>query len=287
MEAVGSTYTTDVSMIRRREELYRATPGSPASTSSESGEKSTQAKIPEQQGVQVSDKTVDEFKPYNGLQNKKTQNGDKARSDALPTQAPEQKQDPQVQAAIDKLKSIEEKVKAHEAAHKSGGAATGPVSYTYTRGPDGKNYITGGEVPITISTGQTPEETINRMQLVIQAALAPADPSPQDRAVAAQASTIQQAARQEKASASGQTGQETAPAIPETSRSQDGISNAREAQRAYGRPMVTDKTSEPPDSSELYSPNAQGTTRSRAETAGMTPAGITGFGSSRPVSYYA
>lgn len=108
----------------------------------------------------------------------------------------------QDQQVVARLKATEDKVKAHEAAHKAaGGAATGPVSYTYTRGPDGKNYVTGGEVPITISTGRTPQETITRMQQVIDAALAPSDPSPQDRAVAAQAAAMQQAARQEQASA--------------------------------------------------------------------------------------
>lgn len=112
----------------------------------------------------------------------------------------DREQDAQVQAEVARLKSIEAKVKAHEAAHKSaGGTMTGPVSYTYTRGPDGRSYVTGGEVPIEVSPGKTPQETINRMQQVIRAALAPADPSPQDRAVAAQASTQQQQARQELA----------------------------------------------------------------------------------------
>ena len=115
--------------------------------------------------------------------------------------------DPQVQQAVAQLRSIEEKVKAHEAAHKgAGGTMTGPVSYSYTRGPDGKNYITGGEVPISISPGNTPQETISRMQQVIHAALAPADPSPQDRAVAAQAASIAQNASQEKAEAESQVG---------------------------------------------------------------------------------
>lgn len=91
------------------------------------------------------------------------------------------KQDPQVQQEVARLQSIDAKVKAHEAAHKAaGGTMTGPVSYTYTRGPDGKSYVTGGEVPISVSPGKTPQETASRMQQVIQAALAPADPSPQD-----------------------------------------------------------------------------------------------------------
>lgn len=142
-----------------------------------------------QRGFQLSDSNTTEFIPYSPP---RTQNGTDIR---LPTA--DGTGSPQVQAEVAKLKSTEEKIKAHEAAHKSaGGTMTGPVSFSYTRGPDGKNYITGGEVPISVSSGKTPQETISRMQQVIQAALAPADPSPQDRAVAAQAAALQQQARQ-------------------------------------------------------------------------------------------
>lgn len=104
-----------------------------------------------------------------------------------------------IQQEVQKLRAIEEKVKAHERAHKAaGGQFTGAVSYTYTTGPDGKRYISGGEVPIQIVQGKTPDETIRNMEIVKRAALAPADPSPQDRAVAAQASQIEQQARIEK-----------------------------------------------------------------------------------------
>lgn len=126
-----------------------------------------------------------------------------------------QVEDPQVQQEIAQLRSTESKVKAHESAHKAvGGALTGAVSYTYTRGPDGKSYITGGEVDINMSSGNTPQETINRMQQVVRAALAPADPSPQDRAVAARANTIEQQARQ--ALSSQQSGEASAAAGSET-----------------------------------------------------------------------
>lgn len=109
-----------------------------------------------------------------------------------------EKQDPAVQQEVARLKAAEEKVKAHEAAHKSaGGTIAGPISYTYTRGPDGHSYITGGEVPISVSPGRTPQETAGRMEQVIRAALAPADPSPQDRSVAAQASVQLQEARRQ------------------------------------------------------------------------------------------
>ncbi len=141
---------------------------------------------------------------------------------------------PQIQAEVSRLKATEEKVKAHEAAHKSsGGTMTGPVSYSYTRGPDGKNYITGGEVPIRVTSGKTPEETASRMQQVIQAALAPADPSPQDRAVAAQASTMQQQARMEMVTSNPASGGQEKPAVSDpTPDSSEGNSRDRDPLRS-------------------------------------------------------
>ena len=108
-------------------------------------------------------------------------------------------EDPQIQQQISRLKQNEEKVKAHEAAHKAvGGNLASSASYSYTQGPDGRSYITGGEVQIDMSGGRTPQETISKMQQVIRAALAPADPSGQDRAVAAQAASQMAAAQQQK-----------------------------------------------------------------------------------------
>jgi hypothetical protein len=65
------------------------------------------------------------------------------------------------------------------------------TSSSYTTGPDGKLYITGGEVSIDISEEDIPEETIRKMEIVKRAALAPSDPSPQNYAVA-QRATIQE-----------------------------------------------------------------------------------------------
>mgnify|MGYP000988691874 FL=1 len=115
-------------------------------------------------------------------------------------------EDPQIQAQIARLKQIEEKVKAHEAAHKAvGGNLASSASYSYTQGPDGRSYITGGEVQIDMSDGKTPQETISRMQQVIRAALAPADPSGQDRAVASAAASRMAQAQQEKLQAESPT----------------------------------------------------------------------------------
>ena len=103
-----------------------------------------------------------------------------------------------IEQTVQQLKMTEQKVIAHEMAHKAvGGNYAGAVSYEYRLGPDGKRYIVGGEVPIDLSDGASPEDTVQKMEQVRMAALAPADPSPQDYAVAQDASMKEQAARQE------------------------------------------------------------------------------------------
>ena len=104
-------------------------------------------------------------------------------------------------AQVRELQQTEREVIAHEAAHQAAaGQFGGGVSYSYTQGPDGKSYITGGEVPIQMKQGATPEETLRNMQQVQRAALAPADPSGQDRKVAARAAALAAKAQSEIAS---------------------------------------------------------------------------------------
>lgn len=120
-----------------------------------------------------------------------SRNGSRA-PDALTA---EQKQ--QVKA----LKKRDAEVKAHERAHLAagGGLVQGAASYQYEVGPDGKRYAVGGEVKIDVSPERTPEATIRKMQQVKAAALAPAQPSATDRAVAARAAQLEAKARAEKA----------------------------------------------------------------------------------------
>ena len=112
------------------------------------------------------------------------------------------------QAEVSKLQKIDREVRQHEMAHMAAGAGmvTSGASYTYTRGPDGQNYAVAGEVSIDTSPGRTPEETIARAERIQAAALAPADPSPQDRSVAAQAAQMAAQARQELAAAEQEKG---------------------------------------------------------------------------------
>jgi SprA-related family len=98
---------------------------------------------------------------------------------------------------VDKLKKTDQEVRSHERAHMAAGSGLvmGGASYEYERGPDGKMYAVGGEVKIDTSRERDPGATIAKMQKVKRAALAPAQPSGQDRSVAAKASQIETEAR--------------------------------------------------------------------------------------------
>ncbi len=104
------------------------------------------------------------------------------------------------QAEIEQLRKRDQEVRTHEQAHlnAAGGFAKGGASYSLQRGPDGKAYAVGGEVNIDTSPiAGNPEATIRKAQQIRAAALAPADPSAQDRAVAASANILEAQARQE------------------------------------------------------------------------------------------
>jgi len=116
-----------------------------------------------------------------------------------PTSIREQQKTKEDEQQIEQLKQRDREVRAHEAAHQSaaGGYSRG-MSFTYQIGPDGQRYAIGGEVKIDMSpVPNNPEATIQKMQVVQRAALAPSDPSPQDRAVAAAARSIEQQARRQ------------------------------------------------------------------------------------------
>lgn len=103
------------------------------------------------------------------------------------------------QKEIKDMEKREEEVKQHEAMHKASGTPyTSAPTYEYVTGPDGKKYINGGKVNIDTSPEDTPEETIKKARIIKKAALAPKDPSAQDRQVAAQAAQMEAEALSEK-----------------------------------------------------------------------------------------
>lgn len=103
------------------------------------------------------------------------------------------------QQIIQKLSTLDKEVRNHERAHAMAGAPyTGTPRYQYEKGPDGIYYAVAGEVSIdTSAVGGDPRMTIEKAQIIRRAALAPAEPSSQDRLVAAQAVQMELEARAE------------------------------------------------------------------------------------------
>ena len=110
-------------------------------------------------------------------------------------------QQAQQQQQITELASRDREVRSHEQAHAAvGGSYAGAPTYSFKRGPDGQAYAVGGEVSIDVSPiPNDPAATLRKMEVVQQAALAPAEPSAQDLRVAAQAQVLAAQARSELA----------------------------------------------------------------------------------------
>jgi len=103
------------------------------------------------------------------------------------------------QQKLEELKQRDREVRDHEQAHL---AAAGPYArsgarFEYETGPDNQRYAVGGEVEIDTGEEKDPEATIQKARTVRTAALAPQDPSPKDRQVAAEARQMEMRAQQE------------------------------------------------------------------------------------------
>lgn len=146
------------------------------------------------------DKTPNETKNSSSTQKTEKEKGKESeQKKGVGEKGPNDKLEPDEQRKVNELKKRDAEVKAHEQAHIAAGGpyVRGGANYEYERGPDNRNYAVGGEVSIDVSPERTPEATIRKMQVVRRAALAPRDPSGQDRAVAAQATQLEAQARQE------------------------------------------------------------------------------------------
>ena len=158
-----------------------------------------------------------------------------------PQQASEDSRlDTEEQAQLRDLKRRDQQVRAHEQAHISVGGRyiTSRAQFSYQQGPDGNRYATGGEVSIdTAPVPNNPQATIRKMQTVARAALAPADPSVQDRNVASAANQAISKARmeivrqQQEARQEG-TGENTQRSEPISTRSGGYTSTATSALRS-------------------------------------------------------
>ena len=144
------------------------------------------------------------------------------------------------QREVQELKNRYREVRAHEQAHlaAAGPHATGGPTYEYQRGPDNRQYAVGGEVQIDTSPEEDPEATIRKAQTVRRAAQAPAQPSSQDRSVAAAAARLEAEARQElsqQRQEESRNGETTASASPsKDSAAQIGATERSSAQATRG-----------------------------------------------------
>ncbi|MDR1744955.1 MAG: hypothetical protein LBS30_04290 [Planctomycetota bacterium] len=115
------------------------------------------------------------------------------------------------QRRLQELRNADREVRAHEQAHQAvGGQYAGGASYEFEQGPDGQSYAVAGEVSIDVSAESEPEATIAKLRQVRAAALAPAEPSGQDRSVAAAAQAAEMEAQgqlaEQQAAGAGETG---------------------------------------------------------------------------------
>ncbi|WP_250654879.1 putative metalloprotease CJM1_0395 family protein [Alkalimarinus coralli] len=137
---------------------------------------------------------------------------------------------PEEQEIVSELAARDREVRTHEQQHQAvGGQYAGSASYSYQVGPDGVQYAIGGEVSIDISeVPNNPQATIDKMRIVQSAALAPAEPSAQDRSVASTASRIILQAQAELAS---QRSEELQASRDEVQQRQIEAAEAREQQQ--------------------------------------------------------
>lgn len=135
------------------------------------------------------------------------------------------------QRQVDELRESDRKVRQHAEAHVAAGSGvirSGP-QYSYTYGPDGRQYATSGDVAFDTSREQKPEANIDKGQRLQTAALAPSQPTPEDYQVAAigkdmvtsgqqdLASRQAEETRQQQANAAANKEQETAARPTDTS----------------------------------------------------------------------
>jgi hypothetical protein len=128
------------------------------------------------------------------------ENNDNIRPDQdQPGQGQQSQEESKLELAIIRgLSARDREVRAHEQAHASvGGQYAGATNFTYQRGPNGVSYAVGGEVSISTLPGGDAESRLQAAEQIKRAALAPANPSNQDRQVAAQAAQSATQARVE------------------------------------------------------------------------------------------
>ena len=186
ISSVGSTFTyqTTASPLVRRQ----TGAGAPGSSSEKAA---TSSSVSQQNPSVTSPEAPDKSAESSSLQ-------DSSKDKEIQGELSEEEK-----KEVRKLEKRDVEVRTHEQAHlaAAGQYAASGANFDFQTGPDGKRYAVGGDVSISVSNEQTPEATIAKMQVVVRAAMAPAEPSAQDHRVAAEASQKAAAARRELSAA--------------------------------------------------------------------------------------
>ena len=185
---------------RRAELIPQARQGQASSAESEVGSQKEKSKAGQASSNQTSQNSRETGQlapttlPDNRFVEATGEDGQRKQQDPK-QQEQQQRQEQQVQDLVERDKEV----RTHEQAHQSaGGEYASSPTYQFTQGPDGKRYATGGEVQIdTSAVPGDPAATIAKMQQIRSAALAPAEPSAQDLAVARSAAASEAKARKE------------------------------------------------------------------------------------------
>jgi hypothetical protein len=179
--------------------------GSPASQENGSGASavrgaSSSTPLIDLNGQSAAQESEEETSPETGPENDEAVPEKKSAEEKGPDGLTEEER-----KEVERLRKRDQEVRAHEQAHKAaGGPYAGQVTFETERGPDGRAYAVSGEVKIdTSEVPNNPQATIRKLETVKRAALAPSQPSSQDRQVASQADAkirqAQQELREEKA----------------------------------------------------------------------------------------
>ena len=209
----------------------------------------------------------------NNTGNRSTQ----ARQPGEPTNSSGEPLSSEEQKEIERLERRDREVRSHEQAHARVGGAhvRGGVQLSYETGPDGERYAVDGEVNIDLSPAATPQQTASKMRQVRSAALAPANPSGADRAVASLAARRELDARAQAAEADGDGRQDIAKAqiSGEKSVSARETEEARQTELRESADHIAGAQSVIPDPS--FSPRSSGVDQQSLQAA---------YGSSYPLS---
>lgn len=199
---------------------------------------------------------------------------------------------PEEEKEIEELEERDAEVKRHEQAHfQAGGKYASTPKYEYQTGPDGKRYAIGGSVDIDMSeVPDDPQATLEKARVIKRAALAPEDPSVQDRKVAREADQMAARAQRELSETAGSYG---SPEVHGAAATQDKEQAKTLEDIAAGVTTVSTESLEIDPQQHFINDNVQRFRTSRLQMSGLrtqtlaSPAEHNAFrGQGRSLDYY-